>query len=98
MTGKQEYLDACKLWSDRMIECQNAMIPKGAYYMQYGRRPGEDKGDWYVADCSSIALGVLATFVTQATVIEGYVVGVLVVVAGAGGLIWLETDARTKPQ
>lgn len=61
MTGKQEYLDACKRWSDRMIEYQGAMIPQGAYYMQYGRRPGEPKGDWYVADCSSIALGVLAT-------------------------------------
>jgi len=61
MTGKQEYLDACKLWSDRMIEFQNGMIPKGAYYMQYGRRPGQDEGGWYVADSSSIALGVLAT-------------------------------------
>ena len=63
MTGKQEYLDACKLWSDRMIEHQERMLPKGAYYMQYGRRPGEDQGNWYVADCSSIALGVLATAV-----------------------------------
>ena len=61
MTGKKEYLDACKLWSDRMIEYQEGMIPQGAYYMQYGRKPGEDKGGWYVADCSSIALGVLAT-------------------------------------
>ena len=61
MTGKQQYLDACKLWSDRMIEFQNGMIPTGAYYMQYGRRPGEDEGGWYVADSSSIALGVLAT-------------------------------------
>ncbi len=32
MTGKQEYLDACKLWADRMIENQNGMNPKGAYY------------------------------------------------------------------
>ncbi len=61
ISGKEEYLDACKLWSDRMIEYQQGMIPAGAYYMQYGRRPGEDRGDWYVADCSSIALGVLAT-------------------------------------
>jgi hypothetical protein len=61
MTGRQNYLDACRLWSDRMIEYQNGMIPRGAYYMQYGRKPGEDKGGWYVADCSSIALGVLAT-------------------------------------
>ncbi|NUQ61620.1 MAG: hypothetical protein HUU20_03975 [Pirellulales bacterium] len=63
MTGKQEYLDACKLWSDHMIDLQNGMVPKGAYYMQYGRKPGEKEGDWYVADCSSIALGVLATAV-----------------------------------
>ncbi|MHC4398138.1 MAG: hypothetical protein ACYTG0_00490 [Planctomycetota bacterium] len=63
MAGRKEYLRACKLWSDRMIEYQNGMIPKGAYYMQYGRRPKEDKGGWYVADCSSIALGVLATAV-----------------------------------
>jgi len=61
MTGKPEYLDVCKRWSDRMIDYQKDMVPKGAYYMQYGRKPGEDKGDWYVADCSSIALGVLAT-------------------------------------
>jgi hypothetical protein len=63
MTGKAEYLDACRLWSDRMIEFQDGMIPQGAYYMQYGRRPGQDQGSWYVADSSSIALGVLATAV-----------------------------------
>jgi hypothetical protein len=63
MTGDRSYLDACKRWSDRMIEYQEKMIPQGAYYMQYGRSPGESKGDWYVADCSSIALGVLATSV-----------------------------------
>ena len=63
MTGKKDYLDACKLWSDRMVECQDTMIPKGAYYMNYGRKPGEDKGEWYSADSSSIAMGVLATAV-----------------------------------
>jgi hypothetical protein len=63
LTGKPAYLRACKEWSDRMIEYQKKMIPAGAYYMQYGRRPGKDKGHWYVADCSSIALGVLATAV-----------------------------------
>ena len=63
MTGKEEFLDACKLWSDQMIEYQNGMIPEGAYYMQYGRKPGEKEGDWYVADCESIAHGVLATAV-----------------------------------
>ncbi len=61
MERKEEYLLACKRWSDQTIEFQNRMIPKGAYYMHYGRAPGEDKGIWYVADCSSIAMGVLAT-------------------------------------
>ena len=61
MTKKQEYLDACKLWSDRMIAFQSGMDPKGAYFMQYGRKPGEHEGSWFVADCASIALGVLAT-------------------------------------
>jgi len=63
MTGKREYLDVCRQWSDRMVEDQSRMIPKGAYYMNYGRRPGEDKGYWYVADSASIAMGVLATAV-----------------------------------
>jgi len=61
MTGKKEYLRVCRLWSDRMIEYQNGMNPKGAYYMQYGRRPGQDEGSWYVADSGSIASAVLAT-------------------------------------
>lgn len=61
MTGEETYLDACKLWSDRMLEYQQGMTPEGAYYMQYGRKPGDKQGNWYVADCSSIALGVLAT-------------------------------------
>ncbi len=63
MTGREEYLRACQAWSDRMLECQAKMIPKGAYYMQYGRKPGEKTGNWYVADCASIAMGVLATSV-----------------------------------
>jgi hypothetical protein len=63
MTGKQDYFDASKLWCDRMLEYQRGMIPAGAYYMQYGRKPGEDKGDWYSADSSSIGLGVLAVSV-----------------------------------
>lgn len=63
MTGKPEYFDAAQVWCDRMIEYQQGMIPAGAYYMQYGRKPGEDKGDWYSADSSSIGLGVLAVSV-----------------------------------
>ena len=63
MTGKREYLDASALWCDRMLEYQQGMIPAGAYYMQYGRKPGEDKGNWYSADSSSIGMGVLAVAV-----------------------------------
>ena len=63
MTGTQRYLDTCKRWSDRMIEYQGKMTPKGGYYMNYGRQPGQTEGNWYVADNSSIALGVLATAV-----------------------------------
>lgn len=61
MTGDPKYLDACKSWSERMVGSQKGMIPAGAYYINYGRKPGENKGDWYVADCSSIAMGLLST-------------------------------------
>lgn len=63
LTGKKEYLDTSKRWCDRMIEYQKGMIPEGAYYMQYGRKPGEKEGNWFSADSSSIALAVLATAV-----------------------------------
>jgi hypothetical protein len=63
MSGKRQYLDACRRWSARMVEHQARMTPQGAYYMNYGRKPGEPKGDWYVGDSSSIALAVLATAV-----------------------------------
>ena len=63
MTGKKEYLDACRAWSQRMVGFQEKMLPHGAYYMNYGRKPGDAKGAWYVADSSSIAMGVLATAV-----------------------------------
>ena len=63
MSGKKEYLDACRRWSDRMVAFQEKMIPGGAYYMNYGRKPGEDRGGWYSADSSSIAMAVLATSV-----------------------------------
>lgn len=63
MTGNSKYLDACRSWSKRMVEFQSKMIPLGAYYMNYGRKPGDTSGDWYAADCSSIAMGVLATAV-----------------------------------
>jgi len=63
MTGEPRYLDACRRWSDRMIEFQRRMIPVGAYYMNYARKPGEKEGGWYVGDSSSIAMGILATSV-----------------------------------
>jgi hypothetical protein len=62
-TGQKPCLEVCKAWSDRMIAFQDKMIPRSAYYMNYNRKPGEDRGEWYVADSSSIAMGVLATAV-----------------------------------
>ncbi len=61
MTGRGAYLEACRRWSDRMIEYQGRMIPKGAYYMNHSRAPGQDQGQWNVADSGSIGTGVLAT-------------------------------------
>jgi hypothetical protein len=61
MTNEQKYLDACRRWSDQIIEYQRRMIPAGAYYMNHSRAPGEDQGQWNVADSGSIAMGVLAT-------------------------------------
>ena len=63
LTGKKDYLDACRAWTERMIAFQEKMLPHGAYYMNYGRKPGQEKGAWYVADSSSIGMGVLATAV-----------------------------------
>ncbi len=63
MSGKRQYLDVCRRWSARMVEHQARMTPQGAYYMNYGRKPGEPKGEWFVGDSSSIALAVLATAV-----------------------------------
>ena len=54
------YLDSSKEWADKMIAYQQAMNPVGAYYMNYFRRPGQSRGDWYVADANSIAIAVLA--------------------------------------
>lgn len=63
LTKNRRYLDACKLWSDRMLGYQQRMIPKGAYYMNHSRAPGEDRGEWNVADSGSVGMGVLATAV-----------------------------------
>ena len=61
MTGNRAYLDACRRWSDRIIAYQARMIPKGAYYINHSRAPGQDKGQWNLADSGSIGMGVLAT-------------------------------------
>ena len=61
LTGATNYLNACRDWSERMVEYQEKMIPSGAYYMHYNRKPGERTNDWYAADSGSIGMGVLAT-------------------------------------
>jgi hypothetical protein len=63
LTGEQKYLNACKAWSQRMVEYQKHMTPRGAYYMHYNRKPGETTNDWYAADSSSIGMAILATSV-----------------------------------
>jgi hypothetical protein len=63
MTGDTNYLNACRHWSLRMVRYQDQMIPHGAYYMHYNRKPGETTNDWYAADSSSIGMAVLATAV-----------------------------------
>ncbi len=45
MTGKKEYLETCQRWCDRVLADQARMTPKGAYYLNYGRRPGANTGD-----------------------------------------------------
>ncbi len=68
MTGEKKYLDACTRWADHVVDCQQRMIPKGAYFTNYGyaRQPGQEKGGWYVADSGSIGMGVLAVAVRTA--------------------------------
>ena len=61
LTGKTAYRDACRHWSDRIIDYQARMVPQGAYYINHSRAPGQDKGQWNLADSGSIGLGVLAT-------------------------------------
>ena len=63
MTGNRKYLDACKQWSDQVVAYQTRMIPQGAYYMNHSRAPGQDHGQWTVADSGCVGMGVLATAV-----------------------------------
>ncbi|MBN1395483.1 MAG: hypothetical protein JW959_10705 [Pirellulales bacterium] len=60
LAGKKEYLDVCRRWAGRMVDYQDRMDPPGAYFMNYGRRPGKKNGHWYIGDSSSIALAVQA--------------------------------------
>jgi hypothetical protein len=60
LTRRERYWDACRAWCDRMLRHQEKMLPAGAYYMNYHRKPGESSGEWFVADCGSIAMAVLA--------------------------------------
>lgn len=63
ITGRERYMETCRAWSDRMLQYQSRMIPEGAYYIGYFREPGETTGQWFVADCGSIVMGILATAV-----------------------------------
>jgi hypothetical protein len=70
MTGDSKYLDAARLWSDRMATYQSHMIPTGAYYLNYGysgyRQQYSSSGQWFVADSSTVGMGVLSTLVRAA--------------------------------
>jgi hypothetical protein len=71
MTGDTSYLDACMHWADRVVALQKKMVPRGAYFPNYGgmsRQPGQDHGDWWAADSGSIAMGVLAVAARTADV------------------------------
>lgn len=61
LTGRERYWRACRSWTDRMVRHQEKMVPAGAYYMNYGRKPGGTQGEWFVADSGSIGMAVLAT-------------------------------------
>ncbi|MBN1394258.1 MAG: hypothetical protein JW959_04490 [Pirellulales bacterium] len=65
MTGEKKYLEACNRWADLMVDFQRRMTPKGAYYLNYGafRQPGQERGQWFVADSGSIAAALLAVAV-----------------------------------
>jgi len=63
VSQKAIYRESTRAWAERMIDFQRQMIPAGAYYMNYGRKPGAGSGSWNVADSASIAMGVLAVAV-----------------------------------
>jgi hypothetical protein len=60
--GGAENIRVSKIWADRMLDYQAKMIPSGAYYLNYYRKPGQRDGDWYTADASTIALAILKVY------------------------------------
>jgi hypothetical protein len=60
--GGAENIQVSKIWADRMLDYQAQMIPSGAYYMNYYRKPRQEDGDWYTADASTIALAILKVY------------------------------------
>jgi hypothetical protein len=60
--GGAENMQVSKIWADSMLDYQAKMIPAGAYYMNYYRKPRKDDGDWYTADASTIALAILKVY------------------------------------
>ena len=61
LTGNPAYLEACRVWSDRILAFQARMLPRGAYYLNYYREPEQERGEWFVADAGCVGLAVLAT-------------------------------------
>lgn len=60
--GGTENIRVSRIWADRMLDYQAKMIPPGAYYMNYYRKPGERDGVWVTADASTIALAILSVY------------------------------------
>jgi len=62
ITRDNNYFEACRAWANKILLHQKNMTPPGAYYMNYGRKPSENQGEWYIADSSCIAMGILAVY------------------------------------
>jgi hypothetical protein len=60
--GGAENIRVSKIWADRMLDYQAKMIPSGAYYLNYFRKPGQRNGMWFTADANTIALAILNVY------------------------------------